>query len=92
MRRFTVCQNASQGVRRLGSAALDLCYVACGRFDGYWEQNLNPWDTAAGAVIATEAQAVITTFSNKPYTVDQEEILVTNGKIHQEMLELLTLQ
>jgi myo-inositol-1(or 4)-monophosphatase len=66
--------------------------VACGRFDGYWEQNLNPWDTAAGTVIATEAQAVITTFSNKSYTVDQEEILVTNGKIHQEMLELLTLQ
>jgi myo-inositol-1(or 4)-monophosphatase len=92
MRRFTVCQNASQGVRRLGSAALDLCYVACGRFDGFWEQNLNPWDTAAGAVIATEAEAVITTFSNKSYTVDQEEILVTNGKIHQEMLSLLELK
>ncbi len=92
MRRFTVFQNASQGVRRLGSAALDLCYVACGRFDGFWEQNLNPWDTAAGAVIATEAEAVITNFSNKSFTVDQKEILVTNGKIHQEMLELLTLQ
>ncbi|MDH3883729.1 MAG: inositol monophosphatase [Desulfobacterales bacterium] len=92
MRRFTVCQNASQGVRRLGSAALDLCYVACGRFDGFWEQNLNPWDTAAGAVIATEAEAVITTFSNKSFTVDQKEILVTNGKIHQEMLSLLALK
>ncbi len=92
MRRFTVCQNASQGVRRLGSAALDLCYVACGRFDGFWEQNLNPWDTAAGAVIATEAQAVITNFSNKSFTVDQKEILVTNGKIHQEMLSLLALK
>lgn len=92
MRRFTVCQNASQGVRRLGSAALDLCYVACGRFDGFWEQNLNPWDTAAGAVIATEAEAVITNFSNQSFTVDQKEILVTNGKIHQEMLELLTLE
>lgn len=92
MRRFTVCQNASQGVRRLGSAALDLCYVACGRFDGFWEQNLNPWDTAAGAVIATEAEAVITNFSNTSFTVNQNEILVTNGKIHQEMLELLALE
>ncbi len=92
MRRFTVCQNASQGVRRLGSAALDLCYVACGRFDGFWEQNLNPWDTAAGAVIATEAEAVITNFSNKSFTVNQKEILVTNGKIHQEMLSLLALE
>ena len=91
MKRFTVCQNASQGVLRLGSAALDLCYVACGRFDGFWEQDLNPWDTAAGAVIASEAEAVITNFSNTSFTVNQKEILVTNGKIHQEMLELLTL-
>jgi myo-inositol-1(or 4)-monophosphatase len=66
--------------------------VACGRFDGFWEQNLNPWDTAAGAVIATEAEAVITNFSNRSFTVDQKEILVTNGKIHHEMLELLTLE
>ena len=92
MRRFTICQNASQGVRRLGSAALDLCYVACGRFDGFWEQNLNPWDTAAGAVIATEAAAVVTNFSNKSFTVNQKEILATNGKIHQQMLELLTIE
>ena len=92
MRRFTVCQNASQGVRRLGSAALDLCYVACGRFDGFWEQNLNPWDMAAGAVIAAEAAAAVTNFSNKKFCVDHNEILVTNGKIHQEMLELLSLK
>ena len=92
MRRFTVCQNKSQGIRRLGSAALDLCYVACGRFDAFWEQNLNPWDTAAGALIATEAEAVITNFSNKSFTVDQKEILVTNGKIHEEMLSLLQLE
>jgi len=89
MKRFSVCQNASQGVRRLGSAALDICYVACGRFDGFWEQNLNPWDTAAGAVIAAEAGALITNFSNKPFSVYQNEILVTNGKIHDEMLSLL---
>ena len=92
MKRFTVCQNASQGVRRLGSAAIDLCYVACGRFDGFWEVGLNPWDTAAGAVIATEAKAVVTNFSNQMFCVDHNEILVTNGNIHQEMLSLLALE
>jgi myo-inositol-1(or 4)-monophosphatase len=92
MKRFTVCQDASQGVRRLGSAALDICYVACGRFDGYWEQNLKPGDMAAGAIIAAEAGAVITNFSNQPFSIDQKEILVTNGKIHQEMLSLLDLK
>jgi myo-inositol-1(or 4)-monophosphatase len=89
MKQFAVCQNASQGVRRLGSAALDICYVACGRFDGFWEQNLNPWDMAAGAIIAAEAGATITDFSNQPFSIDQKEILVTNGRIHQEMLSLL---
>jgi len=92
MKRFTVCQDASQGVRRLGSAALDICYVACARFDGFWEQNLNLWDTAAGAIIAAEAGAMITNFSNQPFSINQKEILVTNGKIHQEMLSLLDLK
>jgi myo-inositol-1(or 4)-monophosphatase len=91
MKRFSVCQNTSQGVRRLGSAALDICYVACGRFDGFWEQNLKPWDKAAAAVIAAEAGAKITNFANQPFALDQKEILVTNGKIHQEMLSLLEL-
>lgn len=90
--RFSHCLKASQGVRRLGSAALDLCFVACGRFDGFWEQNLKPWDTAAGALIASEAGGVITDFSNRPYTVDKKEILATNGKIHKEMLSLLELK
>ncbi|MGD2185175.1 MAG: inositol monophosphatase family protein [Desulfobacterales bacterium] len=92
MRRFTVCQQASQGVRRLGAAALDICYVACGRFDGFWEQNLKPWDKAAGAIIAQEAGAVITNFSNRPFSINQKEILVTNGRIHQEMLSLLAIE
>ena len=92
MKRFSVFQQASQGVRRLGSAALDLCYVACGRFDGFWEQNLKPWDKAAGAIIATEAGAVITDFSNQPFSINQKEILVSNGKIHQEMLSLLNIE
>jgi len=92
MKRFSVCQNTSQGVRRLGSAALDICYVACGRFDGFWEQNLKPWDKAAAAVIAAEAGAVVTDFASHPLVIDQKEILVTNGKIHKEMLSLLELK
>ena len=89
MTRFANCVSASQGVRRLGSAALDLCYVACGRFDGFWEENLKPWDTAAGTLIANEAGAVTTDFSNRPFAVDKKEILSTNGHIHKEMLSLL---
>ncbi len=87
--RFSNCLKASQGIRRLGSAALDLCFVACGRFDGFWEQNLKPWDTAAGMLIAKEAGAMVTDFSNKPFAVDKKEILATNSKIHKEMLSLL---
>lgn len=89
--RFERCLLAAQGVRRLGSAALDLCYVACGRFDGFWEQNLAPWDTAAGMVIAREAGATISDFSNGPYSIEKKEILATNGLIHNEMTALLTL-
>lgn len=89
--RFSNCLSASRGVRRLGSAALDLCFVACGRFDGFWEQNLNPWDTAAGFRIAQEAGASITDFSMGSFTVDKKEILATNGKIHNEMISLLKL-
>ena len=87
--RYGNCLRAAQGIRRLGSAALDLCYVACGRFEGFWEQNLKPWDTAAGALIAAEAGARVTTFSDQPYAADQIEILATNGHIHQEMVGLL---
>ena len=92
MARFTNCLKASQGVRRLGSAAIDLCYVACGRFDGFWEQNLKPWDTAAGEFIAREAGAVITDFSNKPFSINKNEILATNGNIHNEMVSLLQIE
>jgi len=87
--RYGSCLKAAQGMRRLGSAALDLCFVACGRFEGFWEQNLKPWDTAAGALIVTEAGGTVTTFSNRPFTVDHKEILATNGHIHEEMLGLL---
>lgn len=87
--RFRNCLIASQGVRRLGSAALDLCYVACGRFDAFWEQLLNPWDTAAGFLIAREAGARVTDFNNQVYAPDRKEILATNGLIHSEMLDLM---
>ncbi|MGD8522174.1 MAG: inositol monophosphatase family protein [Desulfobacterales bacterium] len=91
--RYAECLRAAQGIRRLGSAALDLCYVACGRFEGFWEQNLKPWDTAAGSLIAMEAGAAVTDFSNHPFTNGiSREILATNGHIHKEMLSLLELK
>ncbi len=89
MTRFENMLNASQGVRRLGSAALDLCYVACGRFEGFWEEHLQPWDTAAGALIAEEAGAVVTDFSGFPYTINKREILATNRHLHDEMRTIL---
>ncbi|UCF91763.1 MAG: inositol monophosphatase [Desulfobacterales bacterium] len=89
--RFERCLQAAQGVRRLGSAALDLCYVACGKFDGYWEEDLKPWDTAAGALIVAESGGLVTTFADQPFSVDQKEVLATNGEIHQEMFTLLAL-
>jgi myo-inositol-1(or 4)-monophosphatase len=89
MARFANCQLASQGVRRLGSASLDICFVACGRFEGFWEQNLKPWDTAAGYLIAMEAGAHITDFSNQRYSIYGNQILVTNSWIHEPMLKLL---
>jgi myo-inositol-1(or 4)-monophosphatase len=92
MTRFSKCLKASQGVRRLGSASIDLCFVACGRFDGFWEQNLKPWDTAAGELIAREAGATITDFSNKPFNIYKKEIIATNGNVHEEMLSLLALK
>jgi myo-inositol-1(or 4)-monophosphatase len=87
--RFQRCLAAAQGIRRLGSAALDLCYVACGRFDAFWEERLKPWDTAAGALIARQAGATVTDFSGGPFAVEKKEILASNGVIHDAMLTLL---
>ncbi|MFO7666648.1 MAG: inositol monophosphatase family protein [Desulfobacterales bacterium] len=86
--RFFNCLKASQGIRRLGSAALDLCYVASGRFEGFWEENLKPWDTAAGFIIVSEAGGKISDFSGNPYNIYKKEVLATNGKIHEEALIL----
>lgn len=76
-------------VRRLGSAAIDLCWVACGRFDGFWEYNLNSWDVAAGYLIVQEAGGRITNFDGNPYSVFDKETLATNGHIHEDMLQLI---
>lgn len=73
-------------VRRLGSAAIDLCWVACGRFDGFWEYNLAPWDVAAGYLIVEEAGGKITNFDGAPYNVFEKQTLATNGLIHDDML------
>lgn len=91
MARLRSCAAASQGVRRIGSAALDLCYVACGRFEGFWEERLKPWDTAAGYLIASEAGATVSNFQNQPYSLEHQDILATNGRIHKEMLALLAI-
>lgn len=80
---------ASQGLRRTGSAALDLCYVAAGRADGFWELKLAPWDVAAGSLIVTEAGGRITDFAGNPFQGDGAETLATNGLIHREMVEVL---
>jgi myo-inositol-1(or 4)-monophosphatase len=76
----------SHGVRRAGSAALDLCYVACGRYDAYWEFNLNPWDTAAGVLLVQEAGGKVTNFSAGPFSIDSREVLASNGLLHDEVL------
>lgn len=76
-------------IRRLGSAAIDLCWVACGRFDGFWEYNLSSWDVAAGYLIVQEAGGKITNFEGSPYNVFERETLATNGHIHDAMLEAI---
>jgi myo-inositol-1(or 4)-monophosphatase len=76
----------TQGVRRAGSAALDMAYVACGRFDGFYEENLKPWDTAAGVVIITEAGGRLTTFTGEPYDIFSPTLAASNGLVHEAML------
>jgi myo-inositol-1(or 4)-monophosphatase len=76
----------SHGVRRAGSAALDMAYTACGRFDAYWEFNLNPWDTSAGMLLVTEAGGTMTSFDGSAFRLDSREILATNGLLRDEMI------
>jgi myo-inositol-1(or 4)-monophosphatase len=76
---------ASHGVRRDGSAALDLCMVACGRFDGFWEFGLHPWDTGAGVLIVQEAGGTVSDLEGRPYRLGGPSILASNGRVHEEM-------
>jgi myo-inositol-1(or 4)-monophosphatase len=78
-----------RGLRRLGSAALDLSYIAAGRFDGFWEVNLNPWDMAAGVLFVQEAGGKVTDFSGVPSSIYNKQVLATNGVIHDAMLQIL---
>ena len=86
---FNALIQRAQGVRRLGSAALDLCYLAMSRFDGFFEVFLNPWDTAAGYLILREAGGMITDFKGEPYSIYQRELAASNGLIHSEMMEVI---
>lgn len=79
----------ARDVRRFGSASLDLCYVASGRFDGFWEWKLSPWDTAAGWLIAQEAGATVTDFRGNPFDPWGTQILATSPEIHGEIVEVL---
>ncbi len=80
----------SQAIRRAGSAALDLCYVACGRFDAFWEFGLKPWDTAAGQIIVREAGGEVTCLAGEAYNIFSNTIIATNKKIHQEVIKILS--
>ncbi|MGZ8472652.1 MAG: inositol monophosphatase family protein [Candidatus Deferrimicrobiaceae bacterium] len=80
---------AGQAIRRDGSAALDMCYLACGRFDGFWELKLHPWDTAAGLLLLREAGGVATRFDGSPYDIHQPDILASNGRIHEQMMAVV---
>jgi myo-inositol-1(or 4)-monophosphatase len=79
----------ARAVRRLGSAAIDLCWVAAGRMDGFWERDLKPWDIAAGGLIASEAGGRVTNFAGAPFTSRGRDVLATNGHVHEAMLEVI---
>jgi myo-inositol-1(or 4)-monophosphatase len=87
---FSAFLAQSRAVRRLGSAALDLCCVAAGRFDAFWEQNLHAWDVAAGGLIVEEAGGRVTDYSGGPYSPFGREIVASNGAIHAHLLDVMT--
>ena len=87
--RFIAFLKNSRAVRRLGSAALDMCYVAEGVFDGFWEVSLNPWDMAAGKIIIEEAGGLITDFNGNKRSVFGKQLLATNRQVHHKMIDVL---
>ena len=87
---FVMFMKRAQAVRRPGSAALDLCYVASSRFDGFWEMELKPWDTAAGVLIIKEAGGEVTDFKNRPFTPSMKQIVASNKRLHNQMLKVLS--
>jgi myo-inositol-1(or 4)-monophosphatase len=89
IREFTAFAKSARAVRRAGSAALDLAYVACGRFDGFWEFKLAPWDLAAGILMVTEAGGEVTAFDGGRYDIFRGEAIASNGRIHAQMLMIL---
>jgi myo-inositol-1(or 4)-monophosphatase len=89
LRSFEVLSFQSQAVRRVGSAAIDLCYVACGRFDAYWEHQVNPWDVAAGALLVQEAGGLMAATDGSAFSVDDGQALATNGQLQPAMIAAL---
>jgi myo-inositol-1(or 4)-monophosphatase len=79
----------AQAVRRLGSAALNLCYVAAGRFEGYWETRIQPWDVAAGGLIVLEAGGLVTGLDGSPFDAFRGELVASNGQVHSHMLDVI---
>ena len=79
----------TQGVRRSGSAALDLAYVACGRLDGFWEPGLQPWDLAAGCLLVTEAGGTVSGYRGEPFTLSNGDVATSNGLLHGDLLAAL---
>lgn len=87
---FQAFSMKAQGIRRAGSASLDLCALACGRIDGFWEEGLKPWDTAAGKIIVEEAGGTLSKFDGSSFDIRRPEVVATNGLIHPEMLQVLS--
>ena len=89
LKSFELLSLRSQAVRRAGSAVLDLCYVACGRLDGYWEHHVRPWDLAAGSLMVVEAGGAVTATDGSDFSVDGGQVLATNGVLHASLAATL---
>ena len=86
---FSTLIRQTRGIRRAGAAAYDLCMVADGVFDGFWEKNLNPWDTAAGSLLVTEAGGKVSSYNGEPFDVEMDSILAVNSKLQEQMIQVI---